>query len=497
MLDLKRKIHKMDSDSKTISYGLTSQNRKEFVGDMDAERILSAHRSGISDIGTLYFSNLFYLIDDLMHLKKPLIMASSGILSGVQSSLYMTGAARLADSSMRIMFDNCLHGQIACGGFYYFMNVYANNNQNKLTNNIHKQMLWNLFGAQPIAAWDLYEMGVIDWMMPSPNNVLAFTHIGNEIDKSFNYNFRSQDEFRHRAMIKSIIELFDRGTEHYTAHKMPELDFVFGTTKENEMNLLSLNSIDKVMERMEQISNGSFDFDLHRTNNDKNFDEMIRTVMYKTNKTRKNMERASPLALYLSYILYYGAAKQYNNIQTKYQQKNIGTNYFRNLLKYEYNALCWLMYFGDFWEGLKHKTDPNYTPKWKWSSMEQLLSSKDIKHLLSPKHMSNNDGEGVLENSILFNELPYGWMKPLEFDENVNMDEEYLLFPKISSLSDGATFDHSTTARLDIKNKKNSKDFYLHDFTMLRGTCPPNIQLKLNRLYTDYRFNKIRQTSLC
>merc|ERR1712228_282128 len=187
--------------------------------------------------------------------------------------------------------------------------------------------------------------------------------------------------------------------------------------------------------------------------------DMIRTIMYKTNKTKKNMERSSPLALYLSYILYYGATKQFNNIQTKYQQPNIGTKYFRNLLKYEYNALCWLMYFGDFWEGLKH--------------------------------INNNEGEGVLENSILFNELPYGWMKPLEFDDN--MDEEYLLFPKISSLSDGATLNGSTTAKLDIKNKKNAKDYYLNDFTMLRGTCPPNIQLKLNRLYPDYRYNKIRQ----
>ena len=125
MMDLKRKIYKIDNDSKTISYGLTSQNRKEYVGDMDAKRILSAHESGISDIGTLYFSNLFYLIDDLMHLKKPLIMASSGILSGVQSSLYMTGSARLADSSMRIRFDHCMYGQIACGGFYYFMNIFT------------------------------------------------------------------------------------------------------------------------------------------------------------------------------------------------------------------------------------------------------------------------------------------------------------------------------------------------------------------------------------
>merc|ERR1712228_28336 len=427
-----------------------------------------------------------------MHLKKPLIMASSGMLSGVHSSLYMTGSARLADSSMRIRFDNCLYGQIACGGVYYFMNIYANNNQNKLTNNIHKQMLWNMFGAQPIAAWDLYEMGIIDWMMGPPNNVLAFTHIGNEIDKSFNHNFKHQDEFRHRAMIKSIIELFDRGTEYYKPEKMLELELLFGVTKENELNLLSLNSIDKVIERMDQISNGDFDFDLYRSHNDdENYDDMIRTIMYKTNKTKKNMQRSSPLALYLSYILYYGATKQFNNIQTKYQQPNIGTKYFRNLLKYEYNALCWLMYFGDFWEGLKHKNDNSYTPKWKWSSMEQLLSSKDIKHLLSTKHINSNEGEGVLENSILFNELPYGWMKPLEFDDN--MDEEYLLFPKISSLSDGATLNGSTTAKLDIKNKKNAKDYYLNDFTMLRGTCPPNIQLKLNRLYPDYRYNKIRQ----
>merc|ERR1712176_539486 len=221
------------------------------------------------------------------------------------------------------MFDNCLYGQIAFGGFYYFMNVYANNHQNKSSNNIHKQMLWNLFGAQPVSAWDLYEMGIIDWMMPSPNNVLAFTHVGNEIDKTFNVNFREQDEFRHRAMIKSIIELSDRGTEYYKGHKMPELDFVFGATRENDLNLLNVNSIDKVRERMEQISNGTFDFDLFRTQNDQNYDEMIRKTMYKTNKTKKNMERASPFALYISYILYYGASKQYNNIQNKYQQKTL------------------------------------------------------------------------------------------------------------------------------------------------------------------------------
>lgn len=154
------------------------------------------------------------------------------------------------------------------------------------------------------------------------------------------------------------------------------------------------------------------------------------------------------------------------------------------------------MHFGDFWEGLKHKNDKNYEPKWRWSSMEQLLSSKDIKQLLSHKHMYNGDAEGLLENSVLFNELPCGWMKPLEFDESVNMDEEYLLFPKISSLPDGASANHSMSAKLEVKNKKNSKDFYLNDFTMLRGTCPPNIQLKLNRLYPDYRFNKIRQSQV-
>merc|ERR1712232_771594 len=99
--------------------------------------------------------------------------------------------------------------------------------------------------------------------------------------------------------------------------------------------------------------------------------------------------------------MYYGSIKEYNNIKNNFKQQNIATDFFRKLLKYEYNALCWLMYFGDFWEGLKYKNDNNYTPKWKWSTMEELLSSKDIKHLIS------NNEDGILENLIIFNQLPY------------------------------------------------------------------------------------------
>merc|ERR1712129_99889 len=204
---------------------------------------------------------------------------------------------------------------------------------------------------------------------------------------------------------------------------------------------------------------------------------------------------ASPLALYLSYILYYGATKEYANISTAQLQPNLGTNYFRKMLKYEYHALCWLMYFGDFWEGLKHKNDCSYAPQWRWQTMQMLLSSKDMKHLLSTKHMNSNEPDLVLKHSILFNELPFGWMQPLEFDENEHANEEYLLFPKISSLPDGASWNNSVTAMNDVKSKKNSKDYYLNDFTMLRGTTPPNIQLKLNKQFPNHRHNKIRQSS--
>ena len=208
ILDLKRKINKIDNDSRTITYGLTAENRKEFIGNMDTNRMLCAYQSGITDIATLYFQNLFYLIDDIIHLKKPLIMATSGILSTVQNSLYLCGSTRFADSSMRMLFNNCLYGQIPCGGFYYFINMIHTNNTN---NNNKLLLLYSILNGQPLSCWNLYDVGFVDWIMPTPNNVLLFNHIGNDIDKTFNFNFKQQDEFRHRSMIKSIIEFYDRG----------------------------------------------------------------------------------------------------------------------------------------------------------------------------------------------------------------------------------------------------------------------------------------------
>merc|ERR1712113_425891 len=233
-------------------------------------------------------------------------------------------------------------------------------------------------------------------------------------------------------MIKSIIELYDRGTEYYRADAKPELDMIFPVTNQRDLSLLNGNSLQEIMDRIQQISSGKYEFDTMRSGNiaDSDFEGKIKNVMYRANVAKDRMSHASPLALYLSHLMYYGAITEYEKITNRTGEWNAGTTFLRNMMKYEYHAMCWLMHFGDFWEGMKAKVDGNYRPKWKRESVKDLMNWKELKHLVNADGPA---GSTVFENSILFNELPCSWMKPLEFEP---IQGDYLLFPRISSLAD-------------------------------------------------------------
>ena len=56
-----------------------------------------------------------------MHLRKPPVMATSGVLCGEERSLYSAGSSWLAGST-RMRFDECRYGQVPCGGFFNLVN---------------------------------------------------------------------------------------------------------------------------------------------------------------------------------------------------------------------------------------------------------------------------------------------------------------------------------------------------------------------------------------
>ena len=335
------------------------------------------------------------------------------------------------------------------------MNIHANLHQdvgrvqgtmNKT--DLHKRMLWSLMSNEPVSCWDLHEMGMVDWVMPSPNNVLLLNHIGNEIDRTFNFNFKKQDEYRHRAMIKSIIELYDRGTEWYRPQKKHEIEMIFPVENMVDLSLMNGNSLDKVMERVQQISSGKFEFDRFRSSmiSDTEFEERVKNVMYRVNVANKKLSEASPLALYLSHIMYYGAIMEYEKIKNRTHEPQVGTTFFRKLLKYEYHAMCWLMHFGDFWEGMKLKVDSNYKPKWFRNSFEELMKWKDLKQFMN---VYGAAGATAFSNSVMFVELPSFWMRPLELEQ---IDRDNTLFLCISSLVDGQ-FNGSHASKMRTKDK--------------------------------------------
>jgi len=285
-------------------------------------------------------------------------------------------------------------------------------------------------------------------------------------------------------MIKSIIELYDRGTEYYRAETKHELDMIFPVTNQKDLSLLNGNSLEEIINRIQKISSGNYDFDTRRsgTMGDSEFDERIKNVMYRANAANDRLCRSSPLALYLSHIMYYGAITEYEKIINRTNEWNVGTTYLRNMMKYEYHAMCWLMHFGDFWEGMKAKVDSDYRPRWKRESISDLMKWKELKHLVN---IDGPHGSTLFENSIIFNELPCSWMKPLEFEE---IEEDYLLFPRISSLAEGQS-NGSYTSKMRAKEKEQ----YLMDYSFLRGSVPPDVQLRLISMNSDYRMNKVRQ----
>ena len=107
---------------------------------------------------------------------------------------------------------------------------------------------------------------------------------------------------------------------------------------------------------------------------------------------------------------------------------------------------------------------------------------KDLKQFVN---VDGPAGTTVFDNSLMFNQLPSSWMRPLEFEQ---IESDYLLFPRISSLADGQ-FNGSHTSKL--RTKENEE--HVLDYTFLRGSVPPDIQFKLMSMCSDYRANKVRQ----
>merc|ERR1719285_805567 len=110
------------------------------------------------------------------------------------------------DAGTRLRFDHAKRGSFfEMGAFHRLV----------LSRLPYKLAMYYALTGHPIPAWEMINYGLGDWMVPDQNGPLLFHHMGEQIDSAFLDVFKNQDKFRHRAMLRSVIELFDRGQEHY------------------------------------------------------------------------------------------------------------------------------------------------------------------------------------------------------------------------------------------------------------------------------------------
>ena len=101
---------------------LCSRDCQEYIGNIDSINLLHGYNIGIFDIGITYITRLYQLINDLVHLRKPIFIGTSGQLSDISSSIYINGSCRISDSGTRIFFNHCKYGNILFGGLCYLFN---------------------------------------------------------------------------------------------------------------------------------------------------------------------------------------------------------------------------------------------------------------------------------------------------------------------------------------------------------------------------------------
>ncbi|ETO13597.1 hypothetical protein RFI_23773, partial [Reticulomyxa filosa] len=496
--ELRRKITVIDQDYTTIAMGLTARDNKEYIGAPNYKALYAAHMSGVKDIGPLYFGRLLSLVDELVHLKKPLLIASTGVLNGLQTSLLMHGAARLCDAGTRLVFDHCQSGMIPCAGFFYRL-LYMSN---PLVG------IWHALTGFPMNTYDAMEQGLVDWIIP-PTPVLLFSHMGHDVDRLFRTVFQEQDRYRHRAMLKSVVELYDRGLEHYRGPcsedvRFRELEdlFLSGTKRRGE-NREDVVGLDKFLLNLENGCKGALPCQKHFN------DEQLKLSIHRLLQAKQAIDRASPLAIVFTYetFRHLMPLRKRTTDPTRADSHALD-GVFQRLLEREYHLLCWLMHYGDLWEGIRARhvnplsSSSVEPPKWAFSSCKEVLSQKGD-DLLSDWNTNEADG-----TCIITKELPWHWCPKWEKTKRDKLND--VLFPVRSSL-DGLWADSQSQHKSVLSwhayedergsitgnewsKKYTDKDFFLYDFTMLRGAVPPAVEESLAAVYgRHWRLSRIYQ----
>jgi len=423
-----------DRDRKTYVLGLCSRSRVEFFKSFDYKALWNSRIAQLDDFPLEYLKVLYKTAHSISYSRKPLMVLMCGDMSGPAIGLGLHCAARLMDAGTRLRFDHAKRGS------FFEMGVFHRLQYSKLP---YRLALYYALTGHPIPAWEMMYYNLGDWMVPDQNGPLLYHYMGEQIDSTFLDVFKEQDKFRHRAMLRNVIELFDRGQEHYAHNSWRrKVSTTEGKQRSIEEEIMEVfpdrksctprDGIKQIIERLESRA----------------------STQFWAREALESIRAASPISVLATYCV----------MAAYYWKRSVAT--LENNMHLEIGVLMWMQEKGDFWEGVRSQVHQESGPErlWRHKDLNDMLKDENYRDLGTAKWLADRIAAG--KEILGLKEIP---------------EQQSLFYPRAAPKN--MTWENTAFADAEVKDKT---DKYYADYMHLRGPCHPAIEKKLTEKYTQH-----------